>query len=84
MIKANTIEFYWSVLILITLLNTLIGERFSYTAIATIAIAFTVTYKGVVVIDHFMELKEGNKNLRFLMKLYFVVFPSLIIVSVIF
>jgi len=68
-------------LIAITLFNTLLGERFSSSTLVSILIALTVTYKGFVVIDHFMELKEANKNLRFLMKLYLTVFPSLIIIS---
>lgn len=75
------LEYYLAALIVITLLNTFLGEKFSSTALVSILIALTVTYKGFIVIDHFMELKGANKNLRFLMRLYFVIFPSLIIVS---
>ena len=75
------LEYYLAALIVITLLNTFLGEKFSSTTLVSILIAMTVTYKGFVVIDHFMELKGANKNLRFLMRLYFVIFPSLIIVS---
>jgi positive regulator of sigma E activity len=83
MIMKNPIklEYYLAALIVITLLNTFLGEKFSSTALVSILIAITVTYKGFIVIDHFMELKGANKNLRFLMRLYFVIFPSLIIVS---
>ena len=75
------LEYYLAALIVITLLNTFLGERFASTTLVSILIAFTVTYKGFVVIDHFMELKEANKNLRFLMRLYFIIFPSMIIIS---
>jgi len=75
------LEWFLAVLIAITLLNTLLGEQFSSTTLVCILIALTVTYKGFIVIDHFMELKHANKNLRFLMKCYFIIFPSLIIVS---
>jgi len=75
------LELFLSFLITVTLFNTLLGEQFPSLAIASIIIALTVTYKGFVVIDHFMELKNTNKNLRFLMKLYFLIFPSMIIVS---
>ena len=75
------LEYYLFALIAITLFNTFLGEQFSSTTLATILIALTVTYKGFMVIDHFMELKGANKNLRFLMRLYFVIFPSLIILS---
>jgi hypothetical protein len=82
MIKSlGKLEYYLVALIAITLFNTFLGEQFSSTTLVTILIALTVTYKGFMVIDHFMELKGANKNLRFLMRLYFVLFPSLIIVS---
>jgi len=81
-IKAmGKLEYFLAALIVITLFNTFLGEQFSSTTVVCILIALTVTYKGFVVIDHFMELKHANKNLRFLMKCYFVIFPSLIIVS---
>lgn len=79
--KSIKLEYYLAALIVITLLNTFLGEKFSSTTLVSILIALTVTYKGFIVIDHFMELKEANKNLRFLMRLYFVLFPSLIILS---
>lgn len=75
------LEYYLFALIAITLFNTFLGERFASTAIVNILIALTVIYKGFVVIDHFMELKGANKNLRFLMRLYFIIFPTLIIIS---
>jgi len=75
------LEWFLAALIAITLLNTFLGEQFASTTLVCILIAMTVTYKGLIVIDHFMELKGANKNLRFLMKCYFVIFPSLIIVS---
>lgn len=75
------LEYYLYALIAITLFNTFLGEQFASTTLVSILIALTVTYKGFTVIDHFMELKGANKNLRFLMRLYFVIFPSLIIVS---
>jgi len=75
------LEYYLAALIAITLFNTFLGEQFASTTLVTILIALTVTYKGFVVIDHFMELKGANKNLRFLMRLYFLIFPSLIVVS---
>jgi hypothetical protein len=79
--RLGSLEYYLGALITITLFNTLLGEKFASTTLVTILIALTVTYKGFVVIDHFMELKGANRNLRFLMRLYFVIFPSMIIVS---
>ncbi len=79
--KLGQLEYFLAALITITLLNTFLGEQFASATVVCILIALTVTYKGFIVIDHFMELKGANKNLRFLMKCYFVIFPSLIIVS---
>lgn len=79
--KFGHLEYYLFALIAITVFNTFLGEQFASTTLVTILIALTVTYKGFTVIDHFMELKGANKNLRLLMRLYFVIFPSMIVIS---
>jgi hypothetical protein len=76
------LEYYLIALISITLLNTFLGENFQSTALVSVLVALTVTYKGFTVIDHFMELKGAHRYLRLMMKTYFVVFPSLIILTV--
>ncbi len=78
------LEWFWAVLICITLFNTFLGEQFVSTALVSVIVALTVMYKGIVVIDHFMELKHANKNLRWLMRMYFIIFPSMIIATVFF
>ncbi len=75
------LERYLFVLIVITLFNAFLGENFSSATFVSFLVAITLTFKGFLVIDHFMELKNANKNLRFLMRLYFIIFPSLIIIS---
>lgn len=79
--RLGKLEYYLTTLILITLFNTFLGEKFSSTTLVTLLIALTVTFKGFIVIDHFMELKGANKNLRLLMRLYFIIFPSMIMIS---
>lgn len=76
------LEYYLFTLITITLLNTFLGETFELTALVSVLVALTVMYKGFVVIDHFMELKGAHRYLRLMMKTYFVIFPSLIILTV--
>jgi len=78
------LEYYLIALITITLFNTFLGENFQSTALVSILVGFTVMYKGFAVIDHFMELKGAHKYLRLMMKAYFVVFPSLIMLTVFF
>jgi hypothetical protein len=82
--KLTKLEWFWAVLIFITLFNTFLGEQFASTALVSIIVALTVMYKGITVIDHFMELKHANKNLRWLMRMYFIIFPSMIIATVFF
>ncbi len=78
------LEYYWWALIAITLFNTFLGEQFDSTALVSVLVALTVMYKGLVVIDHFMELKQANRPLRILMRSYFIFFPSMIILTVLF
>lgn len=82
--KFSSLEWFWAILIAITLFNTFLGEHFASTAFVSVLVAVTLMYKGIIVIDHFMELKHTNKNLRFLMRLYFIVFPAMIIVTIFF
>jgi hypothetical protein len=76
------LEYYLIALISITIFNTFLGENFQSTALVSVLVAITVMYKGIVVIDHFMELKGAHRYLRLMMKTYFVIFPSLIILTV--
>jgi len=78
------LEYYLIALITITLLNTFLGENFQSTALVSILVGLTVMYKGFTVIDHFMELKGAHKYLRLMMKSYFVIFPSLIMLTILF
>ncbi len=78
------LEYYLIALITITLLNTFLGENFQSTALVSILVGLTVIYKGFAVIDHFMELKGAHKYLRLMMQTYFVIFPSLIMLTIFF
>lgn len=79
--RIGKLEYLLLALISITLGNTFLGEQFASTILVSVIITVTVIYKGFVVIDHFMELKGAHKNLRLLMRLYFILFPSLILIS---
>ncbi|SEL00075.1 Cytochrome C oxidase subunit IV [Colwellia chukchiensis] len=82
--KRFQLEWLWVLLIAITLFNTFLGEQFSSTALVSVLVAISVMYKGIIVIDHFMELKYANKHLRWLMRWYFIIFPSLVIATIFF
>lgn len=84
MFSFSKLEYLWLTLLAIILFNTLLGENVESTALVSILVALTVMYKGLIVIDHFMELKDANKYLRRMMRIYFIFFPSLIILSAFF
>ena len=75
------LEYYGGAVITITLFNKFLGEKCESTSLVMVLVALTVMYKGLLVIDHFMELKTANKPLRLLMRTYFIFFPSIIIIT---
>jgi len=77
----SKIEYYWWTLIAITLFNTFLGEEFESSALVSILVAITVMFKGLMIIDHFMELRHAHKYLRLMMRIYLIFFPSLIILT---
>lgn len=79
--KFGKLEILSITLIVITLFNTSLAENLNSTLIVSTIIALTTMFKGVMIIDHFMEQKEGNKILKLMMRAYFFVFPMLIIIT---
>jgi len=75
------IEYCWWALIGITLFNTFLGEQFNSSALVSILVALTVMYKGLMIIDNFMELRHAHRYLRLMMRTYLIFFPSLIMVT---
>ncbi len=73
------IDTLWLFLIALTLFSAYMAER-STPSFASIAImAAVLAIKGRIIVDHFMELKHAHKVLRTLMRVYFYVIPTLII-----
>ena len=48
--KFSSLEWFWVILIAITLFNTFLGEQFASTAFVSILVAVTLMYKGIIVI----------------------------------
>ena len=78
------LEKLWLALIFITIFNVAVAEGIPPTLWVSLVITCTTCFKGLMVIDHFMELKEGNIYLRRLMRTYFLIFPSLIVITYLF
>ncbi|MCK5917128.1 MAG: cytochrome C oxidase subunit IV family protein [Cocleimonas sp.] len=77
--QTTLIDALWVFLIGLTLFSAYMAERStpSFTSIAIMAAVLAI--KGRIIVDHFMELRHANKVLRTLMRLYFYVIPTLII-----
>ncbi|MEW8126870.1 MAG: cytochrome C oxidase subunit IV family protein, partial [Candidatus Thiodiazotropha endolucinida] len=52
--------------------------------IMILVITLTVAYKGRMIVDHFMELKDANRLLRNSMRIYFYVIPAMIVLVYLF
>jgi hypothetical protein len=78
------IDTLWLVLVGLTLFSARMAERADPGLISVIIMAAVLAIKGRIIVDHFMELKHAHKLLRGLMRVYFYVIPSLIIIVYLF
>jgi len=78
--QIKLIDSLWLVLIGLTLFSAYMAERAEPGFISVVIMAAVLAIKGRIIVDHFMELKHAHKLLRRLMRAYFYVIPSLIII----
>jgi len=78
------INILWLGLIILTLFSAYMAERADSGFISVAIMALVLAIKGRVIVDHFMELKHAHKLLRGLMRTYFYIIPSLIIIVYLF
>ncbi|WP_316364224.1 cytochrome C oxidase subunit IV family protein [Candidatus Thiodiazotropha sp. CDECU1] len=84
MFNPKSVDFIWLVLMGLTLLSAAIAESPDQGLVLILVITFTVAYKGRMIVDHFMELKDANRLLRNSMRVYFYVIPGMIVVVYLF
>ena len=84
MTHKRTIGTLWVVLLALTLLSAYMAERADTSFISASIMAIVLAIKGRIIVDHFMELKKAHIVLRTLMRVYFYVIPSLIIIVYLF
>ncbi len=82
--EIKLIDTLWLVLICLTLFSAYMAERADPGFISVAIMAAVLAVKGRIIVDHFMELKHAHKLLRGLMRAYFYVIPSLIIIVYLF
>lgn len=75
MTHKRLIDLLWLLLIALTLGGALLGEGLEPGFAIALIVSLTMAFKGRMVIDHFMELKNANRTLRNLMRAYFYVLP---------
>jgi cytochrome c oxidase subunit IV len=78
------IDSLWLLLISLTLFSAYMAERADPGFISVAIMAAVLAIKGRIIVDHFMELKHAHKLLRNLMRAYFYVIPSLILIVYLF
>jgi hypothetical protein len=82
--QARRINFFWAVLISLTLFATFIAEEASPGNITVLLICFTISVKGHIIIDEFMGLREAIPIIRYTIHSYFVLLPLFIAFTIIF
>ena len=82
--ETKLIDILWLLLIGLTLFSAYMAERSSSGFFSIAIMAAVLAIKGRIIVDHFMELKHAHKLLRALMRVYFYVIPTLIIVAYLF
>ncbi len=82
--EIKIIDSLWLLLIALTLFSAFMAERANPGFISVAIMAAVLAIKGRIIVDHFMELKKAHKLLRALMRTYFYVIPSLIIIVYLF
>jgi len=84
MAHTKIIDTLWLALIALTLFSAYMAERADTSFISVNIMAVVLAVKGRIIVDHFMELKKAHIVLRTLMRTYFYVIPSLIIIVYLF
>lgn len=78
------INFFWFVLVALTLFTTLVAEQATPGNITVLVICLTIAIKGRFIIDEFMGLREAIPIIRYTIHSYFILLPILIALTIIF
>jgi len=84
MTHKKLITWLWLVLLILTLGGSLLGEMSQAGYLLMLFVTLSMAFKGRVVIDHFMELKNAHPFIRNTMQAYFYVLPIVTLVIYLF
>ncbi|MCU7836915.1 MAG: cytochrome C oxidase subunit IV family protein [gamma proteobacterium symbiont of Taylorina sp.] len=82
--EVHRINFFWLVLVGLTLFTTFIAESATPTNFTIVVVCFTIAIKGRFVIDEFMGLREAVPLIRYTIHSYFILLPVFIALTIIF
>ena len=74
---SKLVNVLWIILMLVTLVNAFVAESGEPGLFLTIVVAVAIGFKGRMVVDHFMELKNAHPLMRISMQVYFYVIPGM-------
>jgi len=78
------INFFWLVLVGLTLFTTFIAESATPTRFTVVIVCLTIAIKGRFVIDEFMGLREAVPLIRYTIHSYFIILPIFIALTIMF
>ncbi len=84
MTQKRTLDLLWLLLAAMTLGGALLGETATSGSTLLVIVVVTMALKGRLVIDYFMEMRDANRTLRTLMRVYFYVLPLITVVVYLF
>lgn len=84
MTHIQLINTFWVILISLTLFSAYMAEQAKPGLTSILIMSLVLAIKGRIIVDHFMELKDAHVVLRTLMRVYFYVIPTLIILVYLF
>jgi len=84
MTHIQLINTFWVILVSLTLFSAYMAEQAKPGLTSILIMSLVLAIKGRIIVDHFMELKDAHVVLRTLMRVYFYVIPTLIILVYLF
>jgi Prokaryotic Cytochrome C oxidase subunit IV len=74
-------ERIWLLLLGLTAAGAWLGENGGHGWALTLTVAFLIAFKGRLVIDHYMGMRDANRTIRRVLYAFVVVIPALVVAS---
>lgn len=74
-------ERIWIMLVGLTLAGAWLGETGSASWLLTLTVAFLIGFKGIVVVDHYMEMRLANRRIRRTLIIFIMIVILLVLIG---